>query len=102
MTMTRIAGMVVLLAGLAAPPARAEGFDAGEREVRACMGLVRSRAAEVAVSRAGKLVYSRAFGWRDGAGKVPTPPDALFRMGTATKPSTAAAIKELVRAGKLG
>jgi CubicO group peptidase (beta-lactamase class C family) len=104
MTLMR-AGMGLLLGGLAALPATGEAaarFDGVEREVRAFMGLVRCQAAAVAVSRGGKLLYSRGFGWRDRVGKVPTPPDALFRIGSVTKPITAAAIKELVRAGKLG
>jgi CubicO group peptidase (beta-lactamase class C family) len=104
---------VLLLAGCLALPARvraeapttgmaAAGFEGVEREVRAFMELVRCQAAAVAVARDGKLLYSRGFGWRDRARKTATPPDALFRVGSVTKPITAAAVKELVRAGKLG
>lgn len=76
-------------------------FDDVEREVRTHMELVRSQAAAVAVSRDGKLLYSRGYGWRDGDRREKTPPDAIFRIGSVAKPVTAAVVKELIREGKL-
>lgn len=58
-------------------------------------------AAVAAISRQGKLVYSRGFGWSDAHQKKPTSPDSLMRIGGFTEPITAAAVKKLIREGKL-
>src|SRR5262249_40988595 len=44
---------------------------------------------------------SRGYGWSDEARKKPVPPDALMRIASATKPITAAAVKNAVRARHL-
>lgn len=53
------------------------------------------------VSREGKIVLSRGYGFltRDHAKKLP--PDAPFRIASVTKPITAALIRGLARRGKL-
>jgi CubicO group peptidase (beta-lactamase class C family) len=78
--------------------ARFAGID---KAILRYMDRVNCRAATVAVSSNGKLLYSRGYGWSDQARKKPTPPDALMRIASVTKPLTAAAVKNLVRAGKL-
>lgn len=88
------------------PPMPANGkkmasFEKVDHEIRAYMELARCQAATVAVARNGTLLYRRGYGWRDESRKIPTPPDALFRIGSVTKPITAALIKELHRTGKL-
>jgi N-acyl-D-amino-acid deacylase len=55
----------------------------------------------VAVARDGEIVYARAFGWADRDNKQPLKPESLFRIGSLTKPFTAAAILQLVEKGKL-
>jgi N-acyl-D-amino-acid deacylase len=72
-----------------------------DKAVTSHMDLLGCTAGTVAVSRDGKVLYARGFGWRDQDRKRPTPPDALMRIGSITKPITAAAIKELIAAGKL-
>ncbi len=59
------------------------------------------RAVTAAVSRQGKLLFSRGYGWSDAHKKKPTPPDAIMRIAGLTQPITAAAVKKLVRDGKL-
>jgi CubicO group peptidase (beta-lactamase class C family) len=59
------------------------------------------RSATAAVSHDGKLVFSRGYGWSDAAEKKRTPPDALLRIGGVTQPFTAAAVRKLVRDGKI-
>lgn len=76
-------------------------FDDVEVEVKAYMRLARCQAAAVAVSRDGRLLLSRGYGWRDRDKRQPTLADALFRLGSVTKPITAAVVKELVRDGRL-
>lgn len=57
--------------------------------------------AALAVTRNGKLVYSRGFGYADVENKVVVEPNALFRIASISKPITAVAILQLVEQGKL-
>src|SRR5436853_534503 len=52
--------------------------------------------AALAVTRHGKLVYSRGFGYADTAKKIAVQPNARFRIASVTKPLTAVAILQLV------
>lgn len=72
-----------------------------ERAVLACMDKVEATAGALAISRDGKLMLSRGYGFRDRGKIAPTPADALFRVASITKPFTAAAVRELLRQGKL-
>jgi N-acyl-D-amino-acid deacylase len=76
-------------------------FDPLDRAVLAHMDNVGATAATVAVSKDGKLLHSRGFGWRDQEKTTPTPPDALFRLASVTKSFTKAVVAEAVRAGHL-
>jgi CubicO group peptidase (beta-lactamase class C family) len=58
--------------------------------------------AALAVTRHGKLVYARGFGFADVEKKEPVQPDALFRICSISKPITAVAIMQLVEKGKIG
>jgi N-acyl-D-amino-acid deacylase len=55
----------------------------------------------LAVTRHGRLVYSRGFGHADTEKQLPVQPDALFRIASVSKPLTAVAVLRLVDAGKL-
>lgn len=66
--------------------------------------LVTSRnipGATVAVMKDGVVVYERGFGYRDEARRIPMPPDAMMRVGSVSKPVTAAAVRKLVEDGRL-
>ncbi len=65
------------------------------------MQLIDATAATVAISRDGTLLYSRGYGYADAAKTKPTPPDALMRIASVTKPITAAMIRTAVRDKKL-
>lgn len=58
--------------------------------------------ASLAVTRRGKLVYARGFGYADVDKKEPVRPDSLFRIASVSKPITAVAIMRLVEKGKIG
>ena len=58
-------------------------------------------AATAAISHNGKLVLSRGYGWRDAQELKRTLPDALLRIGGVTQAITAAAVRKLIRDGKL-
>lgn len=57
--------------------------------------------ASVCVSRNGKIIYARGFGWADAADERPVEPDSLFRIASVSKPITAVAIMRLVEQGKI-
>jgi CubicO group peptidase (beta-lactamase class C family) len=53
------------------------------------------------VARHGRLAYFEAFGLRDKARNAPMARDAMFRLGSMTKPITIAAAMMLVEDGRL-
>ena len=57
--------------------------------------------AALAVSRHGKLVYARGFGWADVEKKEQVKPASLFRIASVSKPITAVAVLHLMERGKL-
>lgn len=57
--------------------------------------------AALAVSKEGRLVYSRGFGYADVEARTPVEPDALFRIASISKPITAVAVLQLVEQGRL-
>jgi N-acyl-D-amino-acid deacylase len=59
------------------------------------------QAGVLAVSKDGRLVLERGYGWADQARTKPTPPDALMRIASVAKPITRAAVLKLIREGKI-
>lgn len=57
--------------------------------------------AALAVTRRGKVIYSRGFGFADPEKQLPVQPDALFRIASVSKPLTAVAVLQLVDAKKV-
>ncbi|HZT43337.1 MAG TPA: serine hydrolase domain-containing protein [Chthonomonadaceae bacterium] len=51
----------------------------------------------LAVSKDGRLVYLRGYGYADQEEKEPVQPDALFRIASISKPITAVAVLTLVQ-----
>ncbi|WP_158531650.1 MULTISPECIES: serine hydrolase [unclassified Meiothermus] len=60
--------------------------------------------ASLAVSKDGRLLLARGYGWADVEAKEPVHPDSLFRIGSLTKPITAVTVlhlgEQLVRQGR--
>jgi N-acyl-D-amino-acid deacylase len=54
-----------------------------------------------AVSKGGKILYDRAYGWADADLKKPLQPGVKMRVASMTKPVVKAAILTLISAGKL-
>jgi CubicO group peptidase (beta-lactamase class C family) len=54
-----------------------------------------------AVSKGGKILHDRAFGWADADLKEPLKPDVKMRVASMTKPVVSAAIQTLMTDGKL-
>jgi len=59
------------------------------------------QAAGVAVLRNGELRYENGYGWMDEGRSVPTPPDAMFRIASLTKPMTAGLIQLMAAEGRV-
>jgi CubicO group peptidase (beta-lactamase class C family) len=57
--------------------------------------------AALAVTKEGRLVYARGFGFADMERKEPVRPLSLFRIASLSKPFTATAVLQLVQQGKL-
>jgi len=57
--------------------------------------------ASLAVSRNGRLVYARGFGYADRERKEPVQPTSLFRIASLSKPFTSTAVLQLIQQGKL-
>jgi serine beta-lactamase-like protein LACTB len=77
------------------------------RRVARARGLVCERLAgripglQVAVSVDGRLVWSEGFGYADVARHIPVTAETQFRIGSVSKPLTAAAVALLFEQGKL-
>lgn len=82
-------------------PAEAAGPEVFEQAMKTFMDERQIPAGTLAVSRDGTLLLSRAFGVADPATHRRTEPDDPMRLASVCKPITAAAIRKLIREGKL-
>jgi serine beta-lactamase-like protein LACTB, mitochondrial len=86
-------------------------FWAGAASLADVVGDVRSRilagvapkvpGLSVAVAENGKIIWSECFGFADLEAKRPVTPQTLFRIGSVSKPLTAAGLMLLVERGKV-
>jgi CubicO group peptidase (beta-lactamase class C family) len=74
------------------------GFAPLDQAVLDFMDRIHCTAATLAVSKDGRLLYARGFGWLDKDRTKAIPPDALMRIASVTKPVTAALVRNAVRA----
>ncbi|WP_139924590.1 serine hydrolase [Hymenobacter sp. DG01] len=99
--------LLALLLGLLALPAWAQtGVSAVETApvdavVQKFMSRWKIPGASVAISRQGKLVYARGFGYADLAKTQPMTPATLLRVASVSKPVTSVAVMKLMEEGKL-
>ncbi|GAA4390703.1 serine hydrolase domain-containing protein [Hymenobacter koreensis] len=99
--------ILALFLGLLAVPALAQtGVSVPELErcdamVTKFMQRWKIPGATVAISRDGRLVYSRGFGYADLARTVPMQPHHQMRVASVSKPVTAVAIMKLAEEGRL-
>ena len=81
--------------------APAEAVERGRQIMRA--GLVEQNlpGLSVAVGVGGEIVWAEGFGWADLENRVPVTPATRFRIGTASKVLTSAAVGMLVEEGRM-
>lgn len=99
--------LLVFLLGLFAFPALAQ-TGVSSPELASCDAVVQKfmerwkiPGATVAISRQGKLVYSRGFGYADLGQSQPMEPSNLLRVASVSKPVTSIAIMKLMEEGRL-
>ena len=56
----------------------------------------------VAITKDGRLIYNRAFGYADAAHNEPTQPYHIFRIASNSKAITSIAVMKLIEGGQLG
>src|SRR3990172_4997084 len=80
---------------------RADAVEQGRQIVRA--GLIEQNlpGLSVAVGAGGDIVWAEGFGWADLENRVPVAPDMRFRIGTASKALTSAAVGLLLEQDRL-
>jgi N-acyl-D-amino-acid deacylase len=93
-----------------AAPALARAIETGPADARLTSfddlmtSFVKRRrvpGAALAVTRAGRLVYARGFGFADVEKQEAVEPAALFRIASVSKPITAVAVLRLAEKGRL-
>ena len=100
-------GLIVVAGVSIAPAARSQTTDRA-RTVAAIDSLVTApiakgqlAGASVAVVKGRDTILIKSYGWADLELDTPTPPDAVYEIGSVTKQFTASAVLQLVEAGKL-
>ncbi len=83
------------------PPKWADTVERARGVVRASVAEQNLPGLAVAVGAGGEIVWAEGFGWADLENKVPVSADTLFRIGTASKPLTSAAVGLLLEKGRL-
>lgn len=97
----------MVAAGLLVAPAvmEAQGRAAMVARIDSLVGVPiaarRIAGASVAVVKGRDTILIRGYGWADLELEVPTPPNAVYEVGSVTKQFTTAAILQLAEQGKL-
>jgi serine beta-lactamase-like protein LACTB len=82
-------------------PKWADAVERGRQIVRQGVTDQNLPGVSVAVGAAGEIVWAEGFGWADLEHRVPVAPQMRFRIGTASKMLTSAAVGLLLEKGRL-
>jgi CubicO group peptidase (beta-lactamase class C family) len=82
-------------------PEWADAVQQGRQVVRAALAAQNLPGLSVAVGADGRIVWAEGFGWADLATRVAVAPRTRFRIGTASKALTSAAVGLLLEKGRL-
>jgi CubicO group peptidase (beta-lactamase class C family) len=82
-------------------PQWAEAVERGRHIVRAGVAEQNLPGLSVAVGVGGDIVWAEGFGWADLENRLTVSPDTRFRIGTASKALTSAAVGLLLENGRL-
>ncbi|MBS1828431.1 MAG: serine hydrolase [Acidobacteria bacterium] len=82
-------------------PLIAQSIPAYDEFVNALLAKHGIPGAALAVTRNGRLVHARGYGFADRESQTPVQPDSLFRVASLSKAITAVAVMHLVEEGRL-
>ena len=82
-------------------PTWTPAVENGRQIIRAALAEQNLPGLSVAVGVGGDIVWAEGFGWADLEKRVPVAPETRFRIGTASKALTSAAIGVLLEEGRL-
>ena len=82
-------------------PKWSDAVERGRQIARAGLTERNLPGISVAVGAGGEIVWAEGFGWADLDNRVPVAPDMRFRIGTASKALTSAAVGLLLEKGRL-
>jgi serine beta-lactamase-like protein LACTB len=82
-------------------PKWADAVERGRQIARAGLTEQNLPGMSVAVGVRGEIVWAEGFGWADLENQVPVAPDMRFKIGTASKALTSAAVGLLMEKGRL-
>lgn len=99
-TVAVVAGLVTI-AGCSSSSLDAATQSKIDAGVAALMNLRHVNGATIVVVRDGKTVYEKGYGMRDAARKLPADQATNYEIGSISKEFTAAAVMQLVEAGKV-
>jgi CubicO group peptidase (beta-lactamase class C family) len=80
---------------------RGKGDDKIDPLMVSYMEKYGAKAAVLAISDRGRIIYSKGYGWSDAECKEPVKPNAAMRIASVSKPITAALIRKLIRENKI-
>lgn len=78
-----------------------ENFKSVDSVVHNFLNAWNISGAEVAITKDGKLIYNKGFGFSDRRYSSPATPHNLYRVASVSKPITSIAIMKLVEEGRL-
>jgi len=91
----------MLAASTSARPEQSNSMKVFDDLMAEVVGNDKFPGAALAITKDGRLVYARGFGYADVDEKRAVQPDALFRIASVSKPITSVAIMQLVEARKI-
>jgi uncharacterized protein (TIGR03437 family) len=78
------------------------GFDPVDQAATALMQKYSIPGMAIGITKGGRLVFARGYGFADVDVRSPVNPDSMFRLASVSKPLTATAADKLVELGTLG
>src|SRR5262249_13604681 len=91
--------VVLLDNGLTSTGSDKPGFEALDNNIRKYLKEYGIPSASVAIAQNGKLVYARGYGLADIENAMPSTPNTVYRIGSASKCITAIAMMNLLEKG---
>ncbi|MGZ3921241.1 MAG: serine hydrolase domain-containing protein [Bacteroidia bacterium] len=77
------------------------GFNGTDSLIKQFISRWKINGAAVAITKNGKLIYNKGFGYADKSKMELVQPNSLFRIASVSKPITSIAIMKMIEEGKL-